>query len=291
MEPNQQRTGAIFGISAFFLWGALPIYWKLLSDITPEVITAHRIIWSTVTLLIIILVRKRFYLLKEKILQPKHLLTSAFTGVLLITNWLTYIWATNTDRVVEVSLGYYILPLLMIILGYYILKEELNKLQIIAICIAAVGVVLQGIGIGTLPLPALGVSSSFAIYSVFKKKMQSDGFTSLIIETGILTPFALIYLFTQTEGAQIWGNGSFGSLALILSTGLATIAPLLCFTEATKRIPLTMIGMLQFVAPTGQFLLGVFYFHEALNTTQLVSFSLIWVAVSIYVYSKLKKTI
>jgi len=211
--------------------------------------------------------------------------------VLLITNWLTYIWATNTDRVVEVSLGYYILPLLMIILGYYILKEELNKLQIIAICIAAVGVVLQGIGIGTLPLPALGVSSSFAIYSVFKKKMQSDGFTSLIIETGILTPFALIYLFTQTEGAQIWGNGSFGSLALILSTGLATIAPLLCFTEATKRIPLTMIGMLQFVAPTGQFLLGVFYFHEALNTTQLVSFSLIWVAVSIYVYSKLKKTI
>jgi len=285
MEANQQRTGILFGITAFLLWGTLPIYWKLLSEVSPGIITAHRVIWSTVTLLLIILVRRRFYLLKEKLRQPKLLLSSVFMGLLLMANWLTYVWGTNNDRVVEVSLGYYILPLFMIVLGYFILKEELNKLQVVAVAIAVIGVILQGIGIGSLPLPALGVSCSFAIYSVLKKQLKSDGFTSLIIETGSLAPFALIYLGMQSG---VWGDGSFKIIGILMLTGAATIAPLLCFTEAAKRIPLTLIGMLQFVAPTGQFLLGVFYFHEKLNQTQLISFSLIWLAVSVYVYSKLR---
>lgn len=289
MEAGQQRTGAIFGITAFFLWGTLPIYWKLLSEVSPGIITAHRAIWSTVTLLIIILIRRRFYLLKEKLAQPKLLLTSVFMGLLLISNWLTYVWGTNNDRVVEVSLGYYILPLFMIVLGYFILKEELSKLQIVAVAIAVVGVIMQGIGIGSLPLPALGVSCSFAIYSVLKKQLKSDGLTSLIIETGTLTPFALIYLSMQNGDTKVWGDGSARIICILMLTGAATIAPLLCFTEAAKRIPLSLVGMLQFIAPTGQFLLGVLYFNEKLNFTQLISFTLIWVAVSVYVYSRLRK--
>lgn len=289
MVGNHQRAGILFGISAFFLWGILPIYWKLLSDVSADIITAHRIIWSTVTLLVIILVRRRFYLLKEKLRQPKLLFSSVFMGMLLITNWLTYVWGTNNDRVVEVSLGYYILPLFMIVLGYFILKEELNKLQVIAVAIAVMGVIMQGVGIGSLPLPALGVSCSFAIYSVLKKQLQSDGFTSLIIETGSLTPFALVYLYLQDGDAGVWGDGSFRTIFILVLTGAATIAPLLCFTESAKRIPLSLIGMLQFIAPTGQFLLGVLYFNEQLNFTQVISFTLIWVAVSVYVYSKLKR--
>lgn len=287
MEPNQQRAGILFGITAFFLWGTLPVYWKLLSDVSPGIITAHRAIWSTVTLLIIILIRRRLYLLKEKLRQPKLLLGSIFMGLLLMTNWLTYVWGTNNDRVVEVSLGYYILPLFMIVLGYFILKEELNKLQVAAVAIAVVGVIMQSIGIGSLPLPALGVSCSFAVYSVLKKQLKSDGFTSLIIEIGSIAPFAFIYLCMQESG--VWSDGSFKIIGILMLTGAATIAPLLCFTEAAKRIPLSLIGMLQFIAPTGQFLLGVLYFSEKLNFTQVISFTLIWVAVSVYAYSKLKK--
>ncbi len=178
----------------------------------------------------------------------------------------------------------------MIVLGYFVLKEEMNKLQIVAVGIASVGVVMQGIGLGSLPWSALGVACSFAIYSVFKKRLQSDGFTSLIIETGAIAPFGVIYLLMQSEEVSVWGDGSPRIVVTLLLTGAVTIAPLLCFTEAAKRIPLSLIGMLQFIAPTGQFLLGVLYFNEQLNTTQLVSFTLIWIAVSIYLYSKLRKT-
>lgn len=174
MQANQHRAGILFAIAAFLLWGALPIFWKQLSGISPDIITAHRIIWSSITLLVIIILRGRLALLREKLQQPRLLVTSCLAGLLLIANWLIYVWATNNDRVVEISLGYYILPLFLIVLGYFLLHESLNKLQVTAVAIAAIGVVLQGVGIGTLPWPALGVACTFAVYSVVKKRVQSD---------------------------------------------------------------------------------------------------------------------
>ncbi len=291
--PQKLHTGGVgvgvfCAIAAFVLWGAFPIFWKELSSITPTVITAHRIVWSTLSLLIIIFIRGRQKLLLDKIKQPKVILYSGISGILLITNWLIYVWGTNNNRVVEISMGYYILPIFIILLGCFVLKERLNRLQACAVGIAAAGVTLQGLGLGALPWPALGVAGSFGVYSLIKKLTQSDGFTALIIELGLLSPFALFYLYQQSSHTSIWGDGSAVTLCFISFTGLVTIAPLLFFTAATNRIPLTTIGMLQFIAPTGQFLLGVFYFKESLNQMQLISFSLIWIAVIVYAYSKLK---
>ena len=241
-------------------------------------------------LFVIILMRGRLGILLEKIKDPKMLIGSFLTGALLSSNWLIYVWSTNNGKVVEIALGYYILPLLLIVLGYFLLKEKLTTLGVIAVCIATIGVIIQGYGIGTLPWPALGVAGSFAIYSVFKKLMKSDGFTALIVETAILSPFAIAYLiYHETRHGGSWGNGSAHDILFIVLTGLATISPLLFFTSAAKRIPFTTIGMLQFIAPTGQFIIGILYFHEALNNTQLISFSFIWFAVLLYSLSKRSK--
>lgn len=284
---SEQHKGLFYGLAAFFLWGAFPIFWKELIHVSPFVTIAHRLIWSTVLLFFIILIRGRLHILLDKLKQPKYVLSSFLNASLLATNWIIYVWATNNGKVVEISLGYYILPLLLIVFGYFLLKEKLTKLGIIAVLIATVGVIIQGYGLGRIPWPAIGVAASFAIYGVLKKVFQSDGFTALIIETASLTPFAIGFLIynERTHGGS-WGNGSGHDLLFIFLTGLVTTSPLLFFTAAAKRTDLTTLGMLQFVAPTGQFFIGILYFNETLNFTQLISFSFIWLAVVVYLFSK-----
>ena len=288
---NQQKLGLIYGLAAFILWGTLPIYWKALGSISAGSITAHRIAWSALSLVIIIALRGRMSYFLAQWKNPKQIIFSLFTGLLLITNWLIYIWATNNDLVVEISLGYYILPILFFVFGYFILGEHLNKLQICAIILAAAGVTVQGIGIGSLPWSAIGVACSFSIYGVLKKKMGIDGLSPLAMEMIVLSPFAIAFLCQQhLSGANIWGDGKTITYTLLLLSGITTAAPILFFTAATKRIPLSTVGMIQFIAPTGQFLIGWLYYKEALNELQVVSFALIWLAVSIYSYSKTKKS-
>ncbi|MFT5904877.1 MAG: chloramphenicol-sensitive protein RarD, partial [Cryomorphaceae bacterium] len=250
MKPH--TYGIFCAIAAFILWGALPLFWKQLADIPPLAITAHRVVWSTVTLLIILTIRGRLPVLIDKIKQPRTLIYSSLTGALLCANWLVYVWAVNNEQVVSISLGYFILPLIYIVIGYFMLKEAMTRLQTIAVGIAAIGVLIQGIGIGGLPWPALLCSFTFAIYGVSKKKMKSDGFSILTIEMGLMAPFAIAYLFQQSfthEGT--WLDGSPYSILIIILSGLATISPLLFFTAAASRIPLNMLGILQFIAPTG----------------------------------------
>ncbi len=287
MKPH--TYGIFCGVAAFILWGILPIFWRQFEDIPPLAITAHRIVWSTFTLIIILAIRGRLPVLLEKIRQPRTLVYSFLTGLMLFTNWLIYIWAVNNDQVVSISLGYFILPLMYIVIGYFMLKESMNRLQMIAVGIAAVAVLVQGIGIGGLPWPALSVATAFAIYGVSKKKMKADGLSILTIELGLLTPFAIAYLYQQSKlHDKIWLDGSPSSILLIIFSGVATISPLLFFTAAAKRIPLNLLGMLQFIAPTGQFLIGILYFGEVINLTQVFAFSLIWIAIIIYSISRTK---
>ena len=289
MKPH--TFGIFCGIAAFLLWGALPLFWKQLAELPPLVITAHRVLWSTITLIIIVAIRGRLPVLLEKIKQPRTLLNSSLTGALLCANWLVYVWAVNNDLVVSISLGYFLLPLIYIVIGYFMLKEVMSQLHTIAVGIAAVGVLIQGIGIGGLPWPALLCSLTFAIYGVSKKKMKSDGFSILTIEMGLMAPFAIAYLLYQNAHyGNIWSDGSSHSILMIILTGMATISPLLFFTAAASRIPLNMLGILQFIAPTGQFLLGILYFGEIINLTQVLSFSLIWIAIIIYSFSRIKGT-
>mgnify|MGYP000412758551 FL=1 len=286
---QSHTLGIFYGISAFILWGALPLFWKQLTDIPPAAITAHRVVWSTFTLIIILAIRGRLPILLEKIKEPRTLIYSFLCGLLLITNWLIYVWAVSNNQVTSISLGYFLLPLIYIVIGYFLLKEEMSRLQMIAVAIAAIGVVVQGFGIGALPWPALSVATTFAIYGTIKKKTKTDGFSILTIELGLLTPFAIAYLYQQSKtGDQIWMDMSATSFSLIILTGLATISPLLFFTAAARRIPLNLLGMLQFIAPTGQFLIGILYYEEIINLTQVIAFSLIWIAIIIYSISRLK---
>lgn len=290
MKLATPTYGILCALAAFILWGTLPLYWKTLAGIPPLTITAHRVVWSVITLIFIQAVRGKLPILLEKISQPRTLINAFLLGSLLMVNWLIYIWAVNNGRVVSISLGYFILPLMYIVIGYFLLKETMSLLQKLAVGIATVGVCVQGIGIGSLPWPALCVATSFAIYGVTKKKTQADGFSILTIELGLLAPIALIYLFQQHQAeGNIWLDGSSYSIFLIVLTGAATISPLLFFTAAAKRIPLNLLGMLQFVAPTGQFMLGILYFREMINTTQVLAFSLIWVAIILYSISRNKQ--
>ena len=287
MKP--QTYGILCGISAFILWGLLPLFWKQLAEIPALAITAHRIVWSTFTLIIILAIRGRIPVLLEKFRQPRTLIFAFLTGSLLFANWLVYVWAVNNGQVVSVSFGYFILPLIYIVIGYFALKEPMTRLQMIAVAIAAIGVIIQGIGVGGLPWAALSCSFTFAIYGVSKKKMKADGFSILTIEMGLLAPFAIAYLYHQNSiNENVWMDGSPTSIILIILSGMATISPLLFFNAAAARIPLNMLGILQFIAPTGQFILGILYFNEMINLTQILSFSLIWIAISIYSISRLR---
>ncbi len=289
MKPH--TYGILCGLSAFILWGILPLYWTQLADIPPLTITSHRVVWSVITLIFIQIVRGKLPALLEKITQPRILINAFLLGSLLMINWLIYIWAVNNGKVVSISLGYFILPLMYIVIGYFLLKEAMTRMQMIAVGLAAAGVLVQGISIGSLPWPALCVAGSFAIYGVTKKKTQADGFSILTIELGLIAPFALAYLYEQDkQQGNIWLDGSLQSIILIVLTGAATISPLLFFTAAAKRIPLNLLGMLQFVAPTGQFLLGLIYFGEVIKLTQLIAFSLIWIAIIIYSLSRTKNS-
>lgn len=287
MKPH--TLGIIYGIIAYLVWGMLPLFWQHFEGVNPDIVSAHRLIWSTVILLIVLAVSGRIKKLTEKLKEPKTLAFSFLSGVLLYSNWVIYIWAIHNGRVISVSLGYFLLPLVFIIIGYFMLKESMSKLQLVAVGIATLGVCMQGLGIGSIPWAALLVALTFAIYGVSKKKMQVDGLSVLTLEVGLLSPFAIAYLYNQHSiGNEIWMDGSITSFILIALTGLVTITPLLLFTASAKRIPLNLIGMLQFIAPTGQFLLGLLYYNEVIKTEQVIAFSLIWIAIIIYSISKTK---
>ncbi|MCY7495440.1 EamA family transporter RarD [Bacillus safensis] len=290
---EQQSKGVLYTAASFTLWGLFPLYWKLMEHISSGEILAHRILWSFVFMCGILLylkqVRPAMQTVKGLILDGKAFFSLLLSAILISVNWYVYIWAVNHGLMLEASLGYYINPLVSVLLGIIFLKERLNKLQSIAILIAAFGVILSTVQYGSFPVVAFLLALSFGFYGLIKKRMSFTSAIGLTIETLLLAPAALVYLlFFLKEPVVTMNPNSFGSLGLLFFAGVFTAVPLLLFSEGAKRIPLYQVGILQYIAPTITLFLGLFVYHEHLSAAKIVTFLCIWVAILLFTASQLR---
>ncbi|MCR6471809.1 EamA family transporter RarD [Bacillus safensis] len=290
---EQQSKGVLYTAASFTLWGLFPLYWKLMEHISSGEILAHRILWSFVFMCGILLylkqVRPAMQTVKGLILDGKAFFSLLLSAILISVNWYVYIWAVNHGLMLEASLGYYINPLVSVLLGIIFLKERLNKLQSIAILIAAFGVILSTVQYGSFPVVAFLLALSFGFYGLIKKRMSFTSAIGLTIETLLLAPAALVYLlFFLKEPVVTMNPNSFGSLGLLFFAGVFTAVPLLLFSEGAKRIPLYQVGILQYIAPTITLFLGLFVYHEHLSAAKIVTFLCIWVAILLFTTSQLR---
>lgn len=285
--------GSWLGILAYTIWGFLPIYWKTVEHVSAMEVLAHRILWALIFMGIVLLVLKKWgHFLREfkMIVSTKKLLIGTILASLIISlNWLTYIYAVNSDRIIETSLGYYINPLITVLLGILVLKEKLSFWQIVSIVLAAIGVLILTLSYGGFPWISFSLAITFALYGLAKKLANLGALTGLTIETLIVTPIAFAYLiFVHTTS-----KGSFGivdlktSFFLILS-GIATALPLLLFAAGAKRIPLIFMGFLQYIAPTLQLIVGVFLYHEPFTQAHMFAFLFIWIGLLIFTIARTK---
>lgn len=293
LREQNKLSSMIYVLVAYLTWSLFPLYWKLFDFVPATEVLAHRIIWSLVyVILMTFFLRKTALVLQELTALFKNrrqLLAISTASVLISLNWFTYIWAVNHGHLLQTSLGYYINPLLSVLLGVIILKERLSIWQNISFILAAIGVVSYATYIGSFPWIAITLAVTFAIYGLIKKTTNLSALTSLFIETLLITPFALLYastLFISGEGYFAL-NGLTTSL-LLIGGGFLTAIPLLLFGVGAKGIPLTLLGFLQYFTPTITFLLGVFVFREPFTNTHLISFIFIWSALAIFSLSEIR---
>lgn len=290
---NDHRIGVLYTAGAYILWGILPLYWKMLEQVPSAEILAHRILWSFVFVMVIIItVNKRKLFLTEckNILRNKKALFGVTASSVLIScNWFVYIWAVNHDHIIEASLGYYINPLVSVLLATLVLKEKLNYWQVVAFILAGVGVLILAVQYGQFPWVALTLAVSFGLYGLTKKLTKLDSLIGLTFETMIVAPVAIGYLlFLQADGVDTFFQTTIPTQLLLIGAGAATAMPLLWFANGAKRIPLSMIGILQYIAPSISLFIGVYLFHEHFTKIHMVTFTLIWTALLIYSLSKTK---
>lgn len=284
---NDEIMGAGYGFLAFTAWGLLPLYWKLLDQIPAGEILAHRIFWSFVFVGGILAISGSWKSLKELLVNKKNMLVIFMCAVIISLNWFTYIWAVNSKLVIEASMGYYINPLVAVLLGITILKEKTDFWQWVAIALAAIGVAILITQYGKIPWVALTLAITFAFYSLFKKIIDVDSISGLAVETLFLAPIALFYIiFIQSQGTGSLGSISPLVMILLFSSGVATATPLLWFAKGASKIQLSTIGFLQYLAPTISLILGIFVFKEQFTKVHFISFSFIWAAIIIYTLSK-----
>lgn len=292
-QRKEQVAGVAAGAGAYILWGFLPLYWKLINHVPSEEILAHRMIWSFVFMLVVLMVLRRMkkfvHELKELVANKKKLIGLIFAAVFITINWYTYIWAVNNNHVVEASLGYYINPLVSVLLGIIFLKERLSFWQIVSFILASIGVLNLTIHFGSVPWVAISLAASFGLYGLLKKITALGALTGLTIETMFITPIALFYVsFLVKDGTNSFVLADPSTSALLFGAGVATAIPLLLFATGANRIPLSMIGFLQYIAPTIMLMLGVFLYHETFSQVHMISFVFIWIALTIFTLSNTK---
>ena len=280
---SQSFKGFIATMATFIVWGFLPAYWKLLQKVSPLEILANRIIWSVVFLALLLSVQKKWGKAAKALTTPSVLRMLLITGTLVCGNWLIYIWAVNSDRVIEASLGYYITPMVNVFFGFLFFRDRLRKLQWFAIAIAASGVLYQLFRYGQLPWVSLGLAFTFGTYSLLRKMAEVESSVGLFVETLFLSIPALIYLgFLEFHGGGAFGDLGIKTDLLLLGTGIATSIPLITFVYGAKRLSLVTVGILQYLSPTISFLLGIFAYGEPFTSAQFVTFGCIWAALVIY---------
>ena len=283
MNASSVRAGVLFAISAYVLWGFAPLYFKLIDSVSADEIMVHRVIWSTALLAVIVLAFGKYQELKKALSNKKVRQRLFITASFLGTNWFLFIWAVNNDHLLDASLGYYINPLFSVALGVIFLQERLSKWQLTAVVLAIVGVLIQLIVLGTLPVISLALAGTFGIYGLLRKKLPIDSFVGLLIESLFMLPIALMYwlLFVTSSSSNLFDN-SFVLNALLACAGVVTTAPLLCFTAAAKRLTLSTLGFFQYIGPSIMFVLATFYYQEPYQDEKLITFGFIWLALLIY---------
>ena len=285
---SEQRRGLLFGITAYGLWGLFPLYWPLLEPAAPAEILAHRIVWSLLFIGVLVWARRRFSTVRSALLDRRTRRVLVIASLVIGCNWFLFIWAVNHNHVVETSLGYFINPLVSVAMGVVAFGERLRRLQWAAIAIAASGVLWLTFEYGRPPWISIALALSFGTYGLAKKKANVGAVQSLAVETMVLAPVALGYLvMLQANGdAQFGQNGALHT-AMLIGTGVVTALPLLCFGAAATRIPLSMIGMLQYLTPTLQFLIGVLLYEEPMTPARWVGFVIVWAACAVFTVESL----
>jgi len=276
---TEHRKGFWFGFAAYLGWGVFPLYWPLLKPASATEILAHRIVWSLLFVTALVLILSRLDQLRSVVDDRRRLGFISVGAIVLAVNWGTYIYGVNSDHVVETSLGYFINPLVTVFLGVFVLGERLRRVQWVAIAMAALAVLQLTYDYGRPPWIALVLAFSFGTYGLMKKQAGVGATTGLTVETVILAPVALTYLLIeQARGAAAFGHQGWGHAALLVATGVVTAIPLLLFGASATRIPLTTLGLLQYVAPMMQFALGLLVFHEQMTPAGWFGFGLVWLA-------------
>ena len=275
---SKNKLGLLFGVSAYSLWGAFPLYWPLLEPANPLEIVSHRAVWTLVFCFIVLAATKALKSTLVTLKRPTVAVKLFLSSLLISINWLVYIWATNNEHVVEASLGYYINPLIIIGFGVIFLKEKMRPLQWAAVAIATLGVLVLTFDHGRLPWIALALAVSWGSYGLIKKQLGLGALEGLAIETFISSFFYLAYLiYIGNQGTGQFGQ-SWGLTALLISAGAVTAIPLLLFNGSTNRLPFTTIGLLQYITPTLQFSIGVWVLNEDMPTARWIGFLIIWAA-------------
>ncbi len=283
MTRDTRRSGTLYVLTAYVVWGLLPIYWKALQSVPPPEILAHRIFWSFVFVSLLLWRQRRWAEFKRTFRSRRNRWICILTAAIIGSNWFIYIWAVNHDHIVDTSLGYFINPLITVLLGVIFLHEKLNRWQIIAAALASLGVGYLTLEYGRVPWIALSLALTFGFYGLLRKTARIDALSGLTAETALLSPLVLGYLLLLA----LKGEGSAGSAPvaihlLLLGAGVVTAGPLLWFTIGVRRIKLSTAGFLQYLAPSMQLWLGVVVYGEHFTRTHLISFGLIWIALIIY---------
>ncbi|WP_077866418.1 EamA family transporter RarD [Clostridium saccharobutylicum] len=285
---NEKTAGVIYAVTAYTLWGILPIYWKLVDSVFSMEILSNRIVWAFVFTAIIIAVTKQWDELKRIAKDKKQMSYIFIASILIAFNWGLYIWAVNSDKIVDASLGYYINPLLAVVLGVLIFKEKMNYWTTAALIIAFIGVLIKTVQYGKIPWISLGLAISFGLYGAIKKSVKASSIVGLTIESAMVTPFAAAYIVSR----HISGIGAFKTqgllvILMLIGGGVVTAIPLLLFASGAKRLPLSLIGFTQYISPTISLLIGIFVYHEGFTAVDMIAFCFIWAAIAIYSFSQI----
>jgi chloramphenicol-sensitive protein RarD len=289
-EDRKERvTGTWYTIATFLLWGFLPIYWKALKEVPAKEILLHRIIWSFVFLALFNFVKKRWPIIRKAYSSVVNWLPSLVCALLLGINWFTFIWAVNANHLVEISMGYYINPLLSVLLGMIVLRERLTFWQLVAFVLAVLGVATMTLEYGRVPWIALTLAGTFGVYGLIRKTARAGALTGFTIEMAIASPVSLVFLaLLFMQGGSVVGRASVSVHLLLVGTGVVTAVPLVWFARGARRIPLSSVGFFQYLAPTCHLLLGVFLYKEPFSRAHAISFSLIWIALLIFSVSQIR---
>lgn len=287
------KQGIFFGLAAYVLWGILPVYWKALELVSPFEILSSRFMWSCVFVFLLIIFQKKWPLFAKEVKQVfsnvKTGAAMAAAGITISFNWGTFIWAVNNGHIVETSMGYYINPLVSILFAVVFLRERLDKMQLAAITCAFIGVASMVYSFGKIPWVSLTLAFTFALYGLLKKFLPVSALTSIMLETLLITPLALVYEYSLwQQGVSFYASGNLQVIMMLTGAGVVTAIPLLLFTAGARLLPLKIIGFLQYISPTLTLLIGVFVYNEAFTASHLLAFGWIWAALLLFIVSQLR---